>query len=65
MATMDYKGYVGTVVYDDTDEIFHGRVINVADTITFQGRSVKELRAALRGSVEDYIAMCEEDGVKP
>lgn len=65
MATMEYKGYIGTVTYDDTDEIFHGRVINVPDTITFQGRSVEELRAALEESVEDYLELCAEDGVEP
>jgi predicted HicB family RNase H-like nuclease len=35
------------------------------DTITFAGRSVDELRAAFRESVDDYLEMCERKGRRP
>lgn len=62
---MEYKGYVGYVEFDDTGEIFHGEVINTRDVITFQGRSVKELRQAFRESVDDYLAFCAERSEEP
>ena len=36
---MKYKGYIATVKYDDSVELFHGRVINSAPypIVTFQG----------------------------
>lgn len=33
--------------------------------VTFQGRSIDELKQALAGSVEDYLLLCKEVGKKP
>lgn len=62
---MQYKDYIGVIDYDEDDEVFHGRVINTRDVITFQGRSIRELRTALKDSVDDYLALCEERGEAP
>jgi predicted HicB family RNase H-like nuclease len=62
---MEYKGYIARVEYDDEAELFHGQVMNLRDVITFQGHSVKELRKALRASVEDYVAFCASRGEEP
>jgi predicted HicB family RNase H-like nuclease len=62
---MTHKGYIATVVFDNDADIFHGEVINTTDVITFQGSSVKELRKAFRGSIEDYCAFCAERGEEP
>lgn len=62
---MKYKNYVATVQYDDDAEIFHGEVINTRDVITFQGKSVKDLRKAFKDSIDDYIAFCKERGEAP
>ncbi len=62
---MEYRGYVGRVEFDDTAEIFHGEVTNLRDVITFEGRSVNELRRASEESVDDYLAWCAERGKEP
>ncbi len=62
---MSYKGYTGHFKYDDRAEIFHGQVSGIRDVITFQGRSVDELKEALKDSIEDYLEMCEEEGKSP
>ena len=62
---MEYKGYLGHVVFDDEAGIFHGEVANTKDVITFEGSSVQELRQALEDSIEDYIAYCAERGEEP
>ena len=62
---MEYKGYVAKIEYDEDAEIFFGMVINTRDIISFQGDSVGGLRQAFEDSVNDYLAWCEEDGVKP
>jgi len=62
---MEYKGYLARTQFDDEANIFHGEVINIRDVITFQGKSVDELRQALRDSVEDYLAFCAQRGEKP
>lgn len=65
MSVMEYKGYIGRIEFDDEAELFHGEVVNTRDVITFQGRSVSELKTALRDSVEDYLAFCAERGEAP
>jgi predicted HicB family RNase H-like nuclease len=62
---MEYKGYLGTVEYDDEAKIFHGDIINTRDVITFQGTTVNEIEKSFKDSINDYIAWCKEDGIEP
>lgn len=65
MTTMSYKGYEAIVEYDPEAEIFHGEVANLRDVITFQGKSVNELKKAFAESIEDYLEFCKERGEEP
>jgi predicted HicB family RNase H-like nuclease len=62
---MQYKGYHARIQLDDEAGIFHGEVVGTKDVITFQGKSVDELRDALRDSVDDYLEFCQERGEQP
>ena len=62
---MKYKDYEAIVEFDEEDRVFHGRILNVKDVISFEGSSVEELEQALRDSVDDYLAFCEERGEAP
>ena len=62
---LTYKGYLGQVELDEDVGLLHGQVINTRDVITFQGRSVDELRSAFRDSIEDYLQFCKERGEEP
>jgi len=62
---MEYKGYVGKVEFDEEAGIFHGEVIDTRDVITFQGRSVDELKPAFQESIDDYLAFCKQRGEEP
>ncbi len=64
-AMMTYKGYRGSVRFDDAAEIFHGEVTGVRDVVTFQGRTVDELKTAFRESIDDYLEFCESRGEEP
>ena len=57
---MEYNGYHAVVTFDDDVDILHGEVIDTRDVITFQGKSVDELRQAFRDSVEEYLKICAE-----
>jgi predicted HicB family RNase H-like nuclease len=65
MTTMSYKGYEANIEYDEDAGIFHGEVADLRDVITFQGKSVAELKKALAESIEDYLAFCKERGEEP
>jgi predicted HicB family RNase H-like nuclease len=62
---MEHKGYLAHTEFDDEANIFYGEVINIRDVITFQGKSVDELRQAFKDSVEDYLAFCAERREEP
>ena len=65
MNTMTHNGYEARVEFDDEAGLFHGEVINLRDVITFQGKSVAELKRAFAGSVADYLAFCKARGEAP
>lgn len=62
---LEYKGYRGRVELDDEAGLFHGEVLDTRDVITFQGKSVEELKLAFRESVDDYLDFCKERGEQP
>ncbi len=65
MSMLNYKGYMGQVEFDDEVDIFHGEVINTRSVITFQGKTVQEIKGAFIDSIEDYLDFCAELGEKP
>jgi predicted HicB family RNase H-like nuclease len=62
---MTYKGYGCAIRFDEDADIFHGEVTGLRDVVTFQGRSVEELKRALRESIDDYLEFCTSRGEAP
>jgi len=62
---MTYKGYSGQVEFDDEADILHGRVIGIKDVITFEGKTVDDIRVAFHDSVDDYLDFCQEQEQEP
>jgi predicted HicB family RNase H-like nuclease len=63
--TIKYKGYHGSIDYSPADDCLHGRVLNITDVVSYEGGSVKEIKAAFKDAVDDYIAHCKDIGKKP
>lgn len=55
---MTYKGYGSAIRFDDEADVFHGEVTGLRDVITFQGRTVDEVKTAFRESIDDYLDFC-------
>ncbi len=62
---MQYKGYVGSVEFSESDGILYGKVQGIRSLISYEGTSVQELLDDFHGAVDDYLALCEADGTKP
>jgi predicted HicB family RNase H-like nuclease len=60
-----YKGYVGMYEFDETRNLFYGRVSNIDDLVTFQGKSVKEIQEAFQDAVNEYMAWCQKYRTPP
>lgn len=65
MATMVLEGYVAQIEFDEEEDAFRGRVSNIRDVVTFQGRSPAELRRELAKSLKVYASVCREEGRDP
>ena len=62
---MEYKGYIGSVEFSESDELFYGKVQGVRSLISYEGSTAAELVADFHGAVDDYLTLCEEEGTKP
>ena len=64
---LEYKGYIGEVVYDDVLDVLHARVINsgpysIADA---EATDVEGIKREFRISIDIYLDGCTEDGIEP
>ncbi|EQA34832.1 HicB family protein [Leptospira inadai serovar Lyme str. 10] len=59
---LSYKDFIGSVHYSDEDEIFYGKLEEIDDLVTFEGKSVSELKKSFKDTVEDYISLCSKHG---
>ena len=65
MTTMTYEGYVARVELDEEAGLFHGEVVNTRDVLTFQGRTIEDLKTAFADTIADYVEWCHARGKEP
>lgn len=63
--TMEYKNYVGSVEFSESDGVFFGKVMGIRAMISYEGTTAKELVEDFHGAVDDYLELCEEEGKEP
>ena len=63
--TMEYKGYVGSIEFSESDGVFFGKVQGIRSLISYEGTNASELIADFHGAVDDYLALCKEEGHEP
>ena len=62
---MQYKGYVGSVEFSESDSVFFGKVQGIRSLISYEGTNASELVADFHGAIDDYLRLCEEEGTAP
>ena len=65
MTALRYKDYIASIELDEDAGTFHGEVLNTRAVLTFQGRSIDELKTALADTIADYEEWCRERGKEP
>ena len=61
---MQHKGYYGSVHFDDEELIFHGKIEFIRALISYEATDAKGIRRAFEEAVEDYLEMCQTQGIK-
>jgi predicted HicB family RNase H-like nuclease len=53
-----YKGYTTILQFDPHSRIWYGRVMNIQDVVSFEGRTQSEAEKEFRRSVDAYLNFC-------
>ena len=62
---MEYKGYQGSVHFNDEDQVLYGKVAFIPALISYEGTDVKSLRESFHEAVDDYLDLCQQQGKEP
>ena len=65
ISTMKYKGYIGSVEASEEDNCLYGKVLFINSFLSYEGRSLDELKTDFCYAVDDYLELCEEKGWEP
>jgi predicted HicB family RNase H-like nuclease len=65
MSTLHYKGYFGSIEFNEEGLIFYGKVQFIKALISYEGESARELKVAFEEAVDDYLQTCHKHQIKP
>ena len=65
MNSMTYKGYFAKINFDERDNIFWGKVIGIKDSMTFEGKTVKQLTEDFHNAIDHYLVDCKQERRTP
>lgn len=65
MEILRYKGYEGTAEVDAAAGMCHGRILFIADAVTYRAESPRQLQVEFEAAVDDYLETCAELGRAP
>jgi predicted HicB family RNase H-like nuclease len=58
--TLKHKGFVGSIEYEDGS--YHGKILYIADLVTYEAKTIEGLGVEFKISVDDYINLRNELG---
>ncbi len=62
---IQYKGYIGTVEFSEEDGLLFGKVLGIRALLSYEGDTVQSLIEDFHAVIDDYLALCEEEGTTP
>ncbi len=65
MNTLNHKGYLGSVEFSEADNLLFGKVLFINDLISYEGRTIADLKKAFSEAVDEYLADCAATGKAP
>ncbi len=64
-ATLEYKGYNGSVLFSSEDKLLHGSVLGIRDAVMYDGQDVQTLERNFQNAIEEYLHFCKSEGKTP
>ena len=60
-----YKDFIGSVHFSTEDETFFGKIEGINDLVSFEGKTVSEIKKSFYQAVDDYIDLCKKINREP
>ncbi len=54
-----YRGYIGTIEWNEEDKVFFGQLENIEDLISYEAATRFELENEFHAAVDEYIVILE------
>jgi len=64
MKTMTYKGFTGLIRWNEEDQYYSGKLLNIDDLIRYEGSTLEELEIYFHEAVDEYIEDLKEESEK-
>lgn len=65
MNILEHMGYHGTVEVDMDRGVLHGKILFIADLVTYTAQAPNELKQEFEAAINDYLQTCAELGREP
>jgi predicted HicB family RNase H-like nuclease len=62
---IEYKGYHGSVNFDDEELIFYGKLEFIQALVTYEATTAKQLKKEFENAVDDYLESCKLKQLEP
>lgn len=51
-----YKGYKGSFEYSENDSIYFGKILDIKDLVSYEGKTLALLEQLFQETVDEYIS---------
>lgn len=65
MTYLNYKGYLGTIEPQLSDDTLFGKLAFIRDLVTYEAATLAQLKKEFEFSVDAYLQDCQELGREP
>ena len=62
---LNYLDFVGSIEYDEQDQVYYGQILNITDSIAYEAKDLTELQLAFEKEVEMYLEFCKSVNKQP
>lgn len=52
---LEYKGFVGSIEFDAVNKIYHGKLLDIEDLVSYQAYNIIDLHEQYHLAIDDYI----------
>lgn len=62
---MKYKGFYGSVILDNEELIFHGKLEFINALVTYEAVDAIGIKKSFKETVDDYLELCQSNNIEP